>query len=226
MRLLLLILLIFDTSSVLTADEQRTVTVVGTAKTEIVPDAATLRLGVIARDKQLVEAKATVDRLIKEVIDALVKADVERDAVRTSSIDYSTFFPEDDDDYSNPSYKVVRDISVTVPIEKIDLVLQTATKAGVNEIREIRYMSSDAVEKSRETLSAAIENAKATADFLATGFNAKVGKVLKIQSERSGDLANVTLVVSTTTDPFGGETYAPEEITVRRTITVEFELID
>lgn len=226
MRLIFLVLLSIFNSSILTAEEQRTVTVIGTAETEVRPDTASLRLGVIARDKQLIEAKSTVDRRIQEVVQSIVKTGVMRDALRTSSIDYSTHFSDDDADYANPIYRVARDVSVTVPIEKIDLILQSATKAGANEIREIRYSSSNTEKISRETLSAAIENAKTTADFLATGFNAKLGKILKIQSDRASYPTNLALVVNAPQDPFGDENYTPEEITVTRTITVVFELVD
>lgn len=196
MRPLFFALILASISSNLLGDERRTVTVVGAAESEVKPDTAVLRLGVVARGRQLAEVKANVDLVVKNATDSIIKAGMNKDAIRTSSIDYSTSFPEDDRDFSKPIYKVDRDVSITVPIEKIDVVLQNATKAGVNQILEVRYLASNSAEISRKTLLAAIDNASENARTLAQGFNANLGKVVKIQSDRSEYSPSLSLIVN------------------------------
>lgn len=183
-------------------------------------------LGVVARGRQLAEVKANVDLGVKNATDSIIKAGMNKDAIRTSSIDYSTSFTEDDRDFSKPIYKVDRDFAITVLIEKIDVVLQNATKAGVYQILEVRYLASNSAEISRKTLLAAIDNLSENARTLAQGFNTNLGKVVKIQSDRSEHSPSLSLIVNAPQDPSDEKSYAPNEITILRSITVVLELTE
>jgi len=209
-----------------TAQDQRTVSVVGKAQFEAKPDLATIELGISFRDRELLTAKSNVDQTIKDVAKAMEESGVESDRILRSNINISSYFPDDCTELTESLFVVTRNVTVTISTNLIASVLENATKAGVNEIEEIQYSVSNDTDLRQQTLAAAIKNAKEQAQFLAQEFDSKLGRVLKIQSDQYGYSPALSLVVSEPQDPFGDDSYVPNQITITSTVNVVFELKD
>jgi len=209
------------------SQEPRTVSVVGRGSARVEPDTASSELGVRVRGTDLAAVKEETNRRIGGIIQALKSLGLNDDALSTSQIDLSLEMPRQSGKQEAPRFEMYRQVRVQVTdLSLLGSILEAAIDAGSNEIRGIRYSTSKEKELKERLLGEAIKHAKAQAERLAGGFGAKLGKVIRIQSDRGGALSSVSLVVSTTSDPFGGEEYRPGEIDVERSVSVVFELVD
>ncbi len=208
------------------AQDKRTVTVEGKAETKATPDLATLKIGIVAKSREMIGAKDKVDASIVSVAKAIAECGINQTEIHRSKINITTEFEEQDANETNPMYVVERNLEVTCSVRLIDTVLRTATKAGANRVYGISYSVSNDSEISQKTLSGAIKNAKDRASYLAANFDAKLGKALKIQGDHETYAANLSVVVSAAQNPVDDSTYAPDSITISRTVNVVFELVD
>ncbi len=207
--------------------EPRTVSVEGRSSTQVDPDVASTELGVLVRGANLEDVKNQTNQRIGTIFKELRSLGLEEDALRMSQIDLSLESPSDIAKEQVTRFEMYRQIRVDVTdLELLGAILDKAINAGSNQISGIYYGSSKEKEIKDKLLAEAIENAKAQAEQLAKGFGARLGKVVRIQSDRGGATANLSLVISTTSNPFGGETYKPGRIEIERSVSVVFELVD
>ena len=208
------------------AQDKRTVTVEGKAETKATPDLATLKFGIVVKSRELIGAKDEVDATIVRVAKAITECGIHQTEIHRSKINITTEFEEQDKNETNPMYFVERDLEAVCSVKLVDTVLRTATKAGANRIYDILYSVTDESEISQKTLLGAIKNAKDHAAFLASNFDAKLGKALKIEGDRDSIAANLSLVVRADQNSVDDSTYVPDSITISRTVKVVFELVD
>lgn len=199
--------------------------VVGEGKVEVIPDAATVQVGITVNN--LTTAKDVQNEIAKinnNIIDEMKKLGVEKKDIKTSG--YSI--------YPNYSYEGASRIigyngNTTLDIKVKDIalasqVVDVATQAGANEIHGTTF-TVDKPEKYREQArNKAIENAKEQAKKLSKSLGIKLGKVTNIieSSPGTGD----PIMPRTAAEGYGGgesPNFAAGTQTITSVVTLYFE---
>lgn len=159
----------------------RRVTVNGTGVVHVMPDTATIRLGVEVRDRDLAAAQNEATRRMTACIAAVKVAGVtERD---TSTSGYNIWVNQDHKNPNQPivGYTVSHTLTVKVrDVSKVASVIKAGLEAGANEVRGIHFSVEDPGDAHTRAREAAITNAREKADDLARITGAAIGQVLTI----------------------------------------------
>ncbi len=163
--------------------------VVGEGKVDIIPDTASVALGIIVNDAKTVdEAQNQINTVNNAIVAGVQAVGVDKKDVKTSN--YSIL----------PNYNYEKggagsitgyngNVTVTIKIRdtaKLPEVIQAATKAGANQVMGTSY-SVDRPEKYREQArQKAIDNAKEQAQKLASQLGIRLGKVTNIVESSGG----------------------------------------
>lgn len=218
-------------SSARAGDES--VTLTGSAKITVVPDRASVRLGVEVVEP---DAKAALDeasRLQERVLAAIKESGVEEKYIRTGTVSV-----DPDWDYSNEARRLngyVARQTVKVTITDLDTagdVLNAAAEQGGNAIRisSFRLYASDKDAAEAEARKDAIDDARTKAGQYAKAGDRELGKVLRIeeQVERGYYPAEYDGLSNTMLDTaavrFAEAPIEPGEQKVTITVQVVFEL--
>jgi len=205
----------------------RELSVVGEGKVEVIPDTATVEVGITINNATTArEAQGKLDKANTEIIKALKKIGVAKPDIKTTNISV----------YPNYSYDgAVSDIvgyngnaTLSIRIRKIEMasqIVDQATQAGANEVRGPNF-SVEQLEKYREEArNLAIENAKEQAKKLAQSLGIKLGKISNIveATANQGPILYDTAVRAEGMGGAGAPTYEPGNQTITSVVTLYFE---
>jgi uncharacterized protein YggE len=170
----------------------RTITVSGEGRVSVRPDVARANVGVVATAPKVKDAVGQSRTLMVGVLAALRKVGVaEKDIMTTNySITHEQPPPKEGEKGSARNkgrYHVTNMVTVTIrDIEKVDVVLDAVTEAGVNQVWGVNFEVDNpdsAVAKARE---AAVAQARAKAEALARASGVRLGPVLSISEDGGG----------------------------------------
>lgn len=162
----------------------RTVTVTGSGSATAAPDIAVVALGVEITDPDADTAIQESNARMSAVIDALREQGIAENDIQTVQFNMSVEEERDRDGQltgeiryhiTNRVRVKVRDISATGEM------LQVALDAGANMVNNITFSIEDPAALEQAAREEAIANATATAEQLATGFDAQLGPIRQIQ---------------------------------------------
>jgi len=177
----------------------RLVTVSGSGTAYGAPDVAYVTVGVEARDADAAAAVADTTERMTAVMDAVTAAGIAPEDIRT--VNYQMWLETDAEPRPEPTtssgtvtttstverYHVLNQVRLTVrDLEALGTVLQDALSTGANSAADISFAVEDPTALQREARDAAIANAKAKADQLASGLGATIGSVYAISEYSSG----------------------------------------
>ncbi|MFN8740059.1 MAG: SIMPL domain-containing protein [Pirellula sp.] len=205
------------------AQSQRTVSVTGNAETEVMPDIAVIRLAIETVDASIANAKSKTDAAVVEFSKTLQQLGLKSENIIRSSLRIGKQYP-DDEDYSKFVFNATRTISIKAEVSEVAKILDKAIATGVNEVEGIEYAISDDSKIRQKLLGEAIENAKEQAGFLAKAFDAKLGKVQRITSDRFGG-STLSLLMRAPVEA-NDTAYTPDPIKVSRSVDAVFELVE
>lgn len=208
------------------AAEGATVTVSGQGSVTVIPDMASIILGVQTTNESSEEAQTENSSAISDVTDALMDAGVSESDIQTTSYDiYSSY------DYSNGSaeltgYTVSTILSISsLDTDEVGELIDAAVKAGANVVDGISYEYSDAEGAYDQALETAIERAQDKAEQIAEKAGAKLGNIVSISEEESSygnsDVRTYDAITedSSSLNVFAGQT------SVSASVSVTYELI-
>ena len=209
------------------AAAEKVIEVTGNANVQLKPDLVTIVLAVVKESDNLVKSKKAADTVVKKVLAEMEKIKVDRDNIKAAQIVIKGIDEQKRDPFGGnvdaesavKAYRVTRSINITIPVERLDEVLETVVDAGANQVSRLRYKSSKYKEAWLKCREEAIEDAKKRAKYLAESFDAKLGDVVKIRQIRSYRSAPFGA-----SDPFGTPSYTPEDLHIEYSIAVEFAL--
>ncbi len=171
------------------ADEiTREVAVLGKGEISVVPDQATLTMGVEMRAREMESAKQQVSQVVGEFLKLAAKMNIEKKQLNTSQL---TIRPEYDWNSTNrqrrlTGFYVARQIRVELEdLEKTGPLMERATSLGVNQVNGPYFGSSREEELHREALKLAAEDARRNAQVLATSMGASLGPVRSIRADNA-----------------------------------------
>lgn len=161
--------------------------VVGSGTVYGEPDIAVLDLGVNIVNENLSVALDEANSKLAAVMAALLAAGVEERDIRT--VNFNIYRDErynDDGEITSVRYQVNNVVQVTVrDIDAAGALLGAAVEAGANVVNDIRFTIEDTSELERQAREMAMENARNTAEQLASLAGIDLGAVKRI-SENSG----------------------------------------
>lgn len=164
------------------AEAPHTITVSSSATIDTTPDEAVITFSVRSEDAVSTTALNESSRIMNAVIAAMKSLQVtERDmetqhiSVSPQTIDRGT--PSESTIYASST-------SLDVTIRDFDVIgpaIEKGVKAGATSVRGVKFQVSDPVEVHKRALRAAVENARAKADALASAAGTSVTGVVRIR---------------------------------------------
>lgn len=165
--------------------EPRTLSINGNGTISIEPDTATINIGVQTQGSDAQEVVSSNNEQSQALIDALTSAGISENDIQTSN--FSIYPRQEYDGQGQPTgeitYVVNNTVSVTVrDLENIGNVLDTAVRAGANNINGIQFDIEDREAAQQQAMTAAMENAQARAEVLAETAGVELGDILSLQT--------------------------------------------
>ncbi len=211
------------------ADEPRTVAVSGTASATVAPDRARVDMSIAERDASLASAQAAANAAAAKVLAVLDGLGIERQRINTTAamIRPNYRWNREREEQELLGYIVERNITVELrDLDKLGLLIERATQAGVNQLSPPQLESSKSREVYREALGKAVADARANAEVLANASGNKVGDALSINAGHSGPvpLPRGRVMADMAVAEGAAETYVPGEIRFDATVSIVYEL--
>jgi len=160
----------------------------GTGKVSVTPDTAIASIGVEITAPTLAEATAEASTKMTAVIDAIKAAGVAAADIQTTS--YNVFpitnNPKEGETATITAYRVSNIVTVKIrDIAKVGTVLDAALEAGANSVNSVYFTVNDPSAAQEEARTAAVKDAMAKAQTLATAAGVQLGSIVSI-SELTG----------------------------------------
>lgn len=211
----------------------RRVTVNGTGVVKVMPDTATVRLGVEVRDRDLATAQNEATRRMNACISAVRAANVaERDATTSG---YNIWVNQDHNNPHRPivGYTVSHTLTVRVrEIGNVAAVIKAGLEAGANEVHGIHFTVENPGDAHTRAREAAIANAREKADDLARITGAAIGQVLTIDETSyapqtvSGDARMYSRALMSDSMPMMAEApIEPGESSITINLQISWEIV-
>lgn len=227
--LVALLLLGGCSTKVVTAPESEqlgTVTAAGTGTATAAPDQATMSFGVTRQDA---EAKAALDDAAKvaEAITAAVKkAGVADEDIQTQGISVYPLSTDTGGKVTITGYQATLTVSVTVKdLDKLGDVITAATSAGADNVGGPSFTIDEDAEYREQAIAAAVEDARRSAEAMATAAGKGVGDVVRISAS---DVFSAPVPYATaemrSADAAAGVPIEPGTLDVNASVTVVFAL--
>jgi uncharacterized protein YggE len=166
---------------------EHTISVVGTGTVVVVPDMATIRLGVSVERKTARAARDDAARAMTAVIAAIRKLGVEERDIATSTVSLGPVY-----DYPQNATPRIRGYQlqnvVTVTVRKLDAVsdlVDGSVSAGATTVDGITFDVADRTAAEATAREAAVKDAKARAETLAAGVGVRIAGVASISESVS-----------------------------------------
>lgn len=169
------------------AGASNTISVTGDADVKVVPDRVTVSMGVESRDKEMGNASAQNDTIVKKVIEAVRGLGVDASDIQTD------FFHVDISYLSGLGtvvdyYRVTKEIQVELKdASKFERLLNVALRAGANHVYGVEFATSELRKYRDQARALAAKAAIEKANDLAAAAGLKVvGKPMSVSSYSYG----------------------------------------
>ena len=203
--------------------------VTGNAVITAAPDTAHIALGVETSSTSADKAASENAERMASVLEALEALGLESSAISTSGYNiysYSdTFARTAPDEAIATTYNVHNGITITTKnLDQVGRIVDTAVKAGANQVQNVRFDLADKQEMQFQALAVAIEQALAKADVMAKSAGKTIGGVVSVREEYGTYVAkNESLQMMAGGFDRGAMTSInPGEIEVTAQVTMEF----
>ena len=156
--------------------------VVGEGKVTVVPDTATVTVGIVVNNAKTVdETQEKINVINNQIIDSMGKLGIAKTDIKTSNYSINPDYSYTNGSNQITGYSGNANLTVTVKnTNTLPQVITGATEAGANQVGDPQY-TVDSPEKFREEArNKAIANAKEEAQKLAQSLGIRLGKVTNI----------------------------------------------
>ena len=160
-----------------------TISVTGVGEVIVVPDTASIQIGVQVFAEELAAAQEMSSEQITSIINTLVEAGVEERDIQTSNYSVSIRQQYDNQGIATAvlGYDIYNTLSVTVrDVDSLGEILDKAVSSGANQIYGIYFFTEDLTEATAQAREKAVEDANARAGQLAATAGLELGRVLNM----------------------------------------------
>ena len=172
-----------DATNEPTMTTNNTITVSGSGTASGAPDTAYLDLGVQMTDPELGSAFNQVAATIAKVTKALTDLGIKPEDIRTTGLNV---YPQDVYDQqtgatTSRTYQVANSVTVTIrDTAQIEAIISAAVEAGANTINSLNFGIADQTALEAQAREAAVRNARARAESLASALGVSVGEPVTV----------------------------------------------
>lgn len=223
----LLFLLSFNVAQAQAQDRPtqiRTIEVMGEGEVNVVPDEATINLGVETSDMSLERAKAESDKRVQQIIKTLRDAGIAERDIQTQRINIEPQYDYRPEGRQFLGFMIRRNIVANIrDIAKLDDVTSRLITAGITSIFNYEYKTSQDKKFKQEARVKAVAAAKEKAEALAKELGLRVVKAYTVIED---DQQNPGIPMYRQANSSGqdGSVFALGEIVVRTGVRVIFEV--
>jgi uncharacterized protein len=200
----------------------RGITVNASGKVETTPDRAALELGVETRASNAKNALAQNAERLRRVIDALHKAGVAKDDLRTSNV--SLWPQHDSEGGAVTGYQAQNTVSAELNVAKAGDAIDAAVAAGANVVGGPSLSVGERDALYRKALKDAVEAARAKAEAIADAAGVKVGRVTAVVESPGYEELPPMPYAMRAADAAGSTPIEPGKQAIEATVTVTFAL--
>jgi uncharacterized protein YggE len=163
------------------------VSVTGDAEIKVIPNQVLLSLGVETRDRSLSIARVQNDGLVRSVLDAIARFQIDPTDVQTDFIQVNIRYQSSAETVVD-HYVVEKSVAVTLKdVSKFEPLLTAVLEAGANHIYNVEFMTTDLRKYRDQARALAAKAAIEKANDLATAAGLKVvGKPMNVSSYSYG----------------------------------------
>lgn len=212
-------------------DNRRTVTVTGEAETRVVPDRASITLGVETEGKVVADIKRENDAKVRAMLKSIQAIGIQEKDIQTSQLSIEPRYNYKQDGtreflgyvMRNTIYVWIKDLT------KIDAVIGASVDQGSNVLQNIEFNFSETKRVADSLRIAAAKDAKVKAEALAGAVNARVTRVISMSesgyqqppipmfNKMQGNMLRASMDES-------GSTVSAGQLIIRSTVNAVFEL--
>jgi uncharacterized protein YggE len=211
------------------AVQQDQISVVGVGEVEAEPDQVILRVCITATEPSLAAAKTLVDRRYRQVLDVFEQQDIDEKWIKATQISAQPQYDWQNNKRVYKGERVSRSLNITInDLEKVSPLMQALVENGVSSIDGFEAGFQDRAKLLEQALSAAADDARRKAQFLAERLGRNLGAAFLINEHnehaptmvRGQEMARASAMVSEAPPPEMFGTQA-----VRARINVSFYLL-
>lgn len=200
----------------------------GSGETFVNADYAMVTLGVVSVQKEVIKAQSDVNETINKIRKALLESGIENENINTDQIRIHANY-----DYSGTSEKIVgynASSSLTIrtnDMENVGAIIDTAFEAGANTLNGIEFYKENTDDARAESLTAAVQDARAKAEIIAKAAGLKITGINTITegySYTSESASNMYFkIAEDTTMAMGAQTIVQSaKLIVQANVNIEF----
>jgi uncharacterized protein YggE len=172
--------------STATDETLRTLSVSGTGRVNAVPDVADISLGVFETAKEAAAASQKAAASMEAVVQALLALGIDEKDIQTTSINLNARYDWNKEPAQIVGWEARNMVDVTVrDLDAVGDVVDAVVGAGSNQINGISFRVEDPTGAQTLARTAAVEDARAKADQLATDAGVEIVGIVSI-SESGG----------------------------------------
>lgn len=207
---------------------RREIVVTGTGKVSAQPDQATISIGVQITAPTLGEATREANESMTKVLDAIKAQGVDAKDIQTTQYSVSpvTTYKENEPPKVT-GYQVTNIVSVTVKdIDNVGKVLDAGMSAGANYLGGVFFGVQDPSKYETEARTAAVKDATAIANTLASAAGVKVGKVISITEGATSVPPPMPYGRAASADAASAGPVATGSLDISSSVVMRFEIAD
>ncbi|MDR2000460.1 MAG: SIMPL domain-containing protein [Zoogloeaceae bacterium] len=233
-------------------NQPHTISVMGEATVQVIPDRVVLSVGIESIDRSLAIARAANEKAIKKVLSAMRELNIPERNLNTDYISLSTQTHHDNDcdrqdgrERLMRCYVVRRTLTIDLrDVSKFDKVLSTALDAGVTDVHDIQFLTTEVRKYRDQARTMAIRAAREKANLFVREAGTEITSVISIKEEPdygwtsfygrwwgwrdrgsySQMSQNAVSVDSASFAPGSSESFAPGQLAVTAKIAVTYAL--
>lgn len=174
-----------DAAGAATDEVNRTISVSGTGSVVVIPDRAHLSFGVDTTGETATAALSTNGVAMRKLIAALRAAGIAPADIQTQQVSLSPTYSDDEQERIT-GYEASNSVSVTVrTLADAGALIDKAVAAGANQVSGPSLDREDLTALYHKALAAAIADARAKAQVIATSSNLTLGRVSEVSESTS-----------------------------------------
>jgi uncharacterized protein YggE len=210
-------------------DTVRSINVNGMGRVKAEPDVADINLGVTKQGEDAASASQEAATAMDAVVTALLEAGVAEGDIQTSSISLNPLYDWDNSPPDIEGWEASNLVNITVrDIATVGDVVDAATAAGATNINGITFRVEDPTAAEAEARSAAIADARAKAEQLATDAGVTITGVISI-TESGGQAPEPIFYAQAEMAMAAGDAMAktpvmPGQVELSITVIVQYEI--
>ena len=167
------------------SEDSQVIAISGTGAVTLVPDTASITLGINLRGNDLTNLQMSVDAAVGTILTKLRALNIDDKDLAATNIRISPRYRYNQSQQQSVAdgYEVSRDIRVTVhDLALLSPVMSEASSAGINRVSPPQLSSSKYEENYQKALALAVEQAKQRATALANAAEVKLGPVVRMST--------------------------------------------